>query len=310
MSDIRITHTPAEGTLTDGTEKGDGAGDILRPYGFRWGYSIGCYFMRNSRDRAPRLVAIETAAAELRKAGHTVTVEIDNGVRDSATVKADKHERLEDRRTALTAKGEKLTAQSAALHASSDAMVEHLPLGQPVFPGARGRAHRNLLERSVTTAIKGSQAASEAAQMPARVEASRRQERRREQPDVVARRVARLEAELRKLDRRMVGLEGYTTARSDLLRQQYEGERAVLVEQIAGDTAVLEQARADGLFGQYTKANVHTDDRVMIRGQWRQVVRANAKTVSVTTGYTWVDKYGYEEIKGLACGHTSDADES
>lgn len=310
MSDITITHTPAEGTLADGTEKGDGALPILKRYGFRWGRSIGCFYIQHSRDRAPRLVAIDTAAKELRAAGHTVTVEIDGTVRDTETVKAAQHERLEDRRTALTAKGEKLTARSEALHKSSDAMVEHLPLGQPVFPGRRGRAHRNLLERSVTTAINGALTAQEAAQMPARVEASRRQEARREQPDVVARRVARLETELRKLDRRMAGLKLHPTANSALLTEQYEGERAVLVERIAGDQAVLDQAKADGLFGQYSKANVHKDDRVMIRGQWRQVVRANAKTVSVTTGYSWVDKYGYEEIRGLACGHTSDTDES
>ena len=307
MSEITITHTPAEGTLTDGTEKGDGAGPILRRYGFRWGFSIQCFYMQNSRDRAPRVVAIHAAADALRAEGHTVTVDIDGTVRDSATVKADKHDRLEDRRTALTEKGEKLAGEAAALHRASDAMVEHLPLGQPVFPGRRGRAHRNLLDRSVTTAIRGAHAAAEAKQMPARVEGSRRQEARREQPDVVARRVARLEADLRRLDRRMAGLTLYPTANSDLLRQQYEGERAVLVEQIAGDTKVLEQAKADGLFGKYTKANVHKDDRVMIRGQWRQVVRANAKTVSVTTGYSWTDKYGYEEIKALACGHSSDA---
>lgn len=310
MSDITITHTPAEGTLAEGTDKGDGAAPILKRYGFRWGRSIGCFYIQHSRDRAPRLVAIDAAAKELRADGHTVTVEIDGTVRDTETVKTAKHERLEDRRTALAAKGEKLTAQSAALHRASDAMVEHIPMGQPVFPGARGRAHRNLLERSVDTMIKAGQAGEEARGIPSRIEGSIRQEARRERPDVVARRVARLEADLRRLDRRMAGLSLHPTANSSLLTEQYEGERAVLVERIEGDKKVLEQAKADGLFGKYSKANVHKDDRVMIRGQWRQVVRANAKTVSVTTGYSWTDKYGYEEIRGLACGHASDADDS
>lgn len=310
MSEITITHTPAEGTLAEGTEKNDGSRPILERYGFRWGRSIRCFFIRNSRDAAPRLVAIDTAAKELRAHGHTVTVEIDGTVRDTATVKAAKHDRLEDRRAALTEKADKLTAQSAALHSVSDAMVEHLPLGQPVFPGARGRSHRKLLERSVTTAIRASQVADEARRMPARIEGSRRQEARREQPDVVARRVARLETDLRRLDRRMAGLTLYPTANSDLLTEQYEGERAVLIERINGDKNVLEQAKADGLFGKYSKANVHKDDRVMIRGEWRQVVRSNLKTVSVTSGYSWVDKYGYEEIRGLACGHSRDADEN
>ncbi|MFE2991420.1 hypothetical protein [Streptomyces sp. NPDC059262] len=62
---------------------------------------------------------------------------IDDTVRGNEEVKADKHGRLEDRRTALAAKGDKLTAQAQALHRASDAMVEHLPLGQPA-----GRARR------------------------------------------------------------------------------------------------------------------------------------------------------------------------
>ncbi|MFM9590738.1 DUF3560 domain-containing protein [Streptomyces scabiei] len=310
MAHIEITHTHADGTLADGGAKGDGTGDIIKRNGFRWGRSIQCWYIPSSRDRAPRLIMLDRLAEELRAAGHEVTVTTDSEVRDNATVRADQHERLEDRRAALEAKGEKLTREAAALHRASDAMVEHLPLGQPVMPGKRGRAHRNLLERSVTTAIRGTLTQQEADRIPARVAGSLRQEARRERPDVTARRVQRLEAELRALDRRMAGLDLHPGTGSSRLREQYEGERAVLVERIAGDTALLDQARADGLFGKYSKANVHKDDRVMIRGQWRQVVRANAKTVSVTTGYSWTDKYGYEEVRALACGHSSDTQES
>ncbi|WP_051854715.1 DUF3560 domain-containing protein [Streptomyces sp. NRRL B-1347] len=301
MSEISITHTPADGTLADGTEKDDGSAPILHRAGFRWGRSIGCWYIRNSRDRAPRLVAIESAAEELRADGHTVTVEISGEVRDNAVVNADQHERLEDRRRALAAKGKKLAAQSDALHRASDAMVEHLPLGQPVAPGRRGQAHRRLLERSVDTAIRGARVADEAARMPARIAGSRRAEAYKERPDVTARRVERLEAELRSLDRRMASLKLYPQTRSGALLRQYEGERAVLVERIAGDRAVLEQARAAGTFGRYSKSNVHAGDSALIRGTWRSVIRASAKSVSVTTGYSWSDRYGYEEIRDVRC---------
>lgn len=301
MATIEITHTAADGTLVDGdTEKGDGTGDILKRYGFRWFRSLRQYGMPQSRDRAPRVVAIEAAAEELRAAGHTVDVQIGEEVRDNETVRADKHERLEDRRTALEAKGEKLSREADSLMKASDAMVEHLPLGQPVMPGRRGRAHRNLLERSVTTAIKSAQTRQAAEQMPARVEGSRRAEAYKERPDVTARRVDRLEAELRSLDRRMAGLTAHS---SDALRRQYEGERRVLVERIDGDKKVLDEAKAAGTFGQYTKDNVHKGDKVRIRGRWRTVVRANAKTVSVETGHTWTDRYGYEEIRRVHCEH-------
>ncbi|GGW99958.1 DUF3560 domain-containing protein [Streptomyces chryseus] len=307
MATIQITHTPAEGTLVDGdTERGDGTGDILKRYGFRWFRSLRKYGHPQSRDRAPRVVVMEAAAEELRAAGHTVTVEIAGEVRDNTTVRAAQHERLEDRRAALEAKGEKLTNEAEALRRRSDAMVEHLPLGQPVLPGRRGRAHRNLLDRSINTAIRSAKTAEAAQQMPARIEGSRRAEAYKERPDVTARRVDRLETELRALDRRMAGLKLYASADSDRLRRQYEGERAVLVERIAGDRAVLDAAREAGTFGRYSKDNVHRDDRVKIRGQWRTVVRANGKTVSVTTGYSWTDRYGWEEVKALACDHVQD----
>ncbi|MFD7963763.1 DUF3560 domain-containing protein [Streptomyces zaomyceticus] len=249
MATIVISRTAADGTLVDGdTEKGDGTGDILKRHGFRWFRSLRQYGIPQSRDRAPRVLAIEAAADKLREAGHTVDVEIDGEVRDNVTVNAAKHERLEDRREALAVKGDKLTREAAGLMRASDVMVEHLPLGQPVMPGPRGRAHRNLLERSVTTAIRSAQTADAARQVPARIEGSRRAEAYKERPDVTARRVERLEAEERSLQRRMAGLALYPSANSDRLRRQYEGEIAVLKERIARDRAVLDAAREAGTF--------------------------------------------------------------
>ncbi|MXM67039.1 DUF3560 domain-containing protein [Streptomyces sp. HUCO-GS316] len=303
MSDITITHTHAEGTLADGTERGDGTASILKRHGFRWGRSITCWYVPSSRDRAPRRLAIDAARKELEAAGHTVTVELADDVRDSATVKAATHERLEDRRAALTAKGERLTARSEALHKASNAMVEHIPLGQPVLPGKRGRAHRNLLDRSINKAIEAAQVAGEARQIPDRIAGSLRTEAMKERPDVVKRRVDRMEAELRGIDRRLERL----SPGPSLVREQYEGDRAVLVERIASDKEFLQQATEAGLFGRWSKENVHKGDQLLLRGQWRTVVRANAKTVSVSTGYSWTDKYGYEEIRDQRCSHT-DAD--
>jgi hypothetical protein len=309
MSDIEITHTHEDGTLATGTEKGDGAGPILKSYGFRWMPSIGCYGIRGSRDRAARRVAINTAAEKLRADGHTVTVQIDDTPRDNATVRAAKHERLEDRRAALAAKGQRLTQESEALRRRSDEMVEHIPPGQPVLPGRRGKAHRNLLNRSIDTAIKGAQVAKEAERMPERIAGSHRAEAYGERPDVIKRRVDRMEAELRGLDRRLARMKLYPEAYSTTVVEQYQGERATLLERIKGDQELLEQARAEGRFGQYSRDNVHKHDLVLIRGQWREVARANAKTVSVTTGYSWTDKYGWEEVRQLRCVHTANADE-
>jgi hypothetical protein len=303
---IEITHTHADGTLVDGTAKGDGTAPILKTHGFRWFPSIKQWGIRSSRDQAPRRLAINAAAEALRAAGHEVTVTLEDDVRDNATVRAAKHERLEDRRTALDAKGQRLTAESAALHRYSDALVEHIPMGQPVLPGRRGQAHRNTLERSINAAIKGGQAARQAEAMPERIAASRAAEARAERPDVIKRRVDRMEAEVRGIDRRLARL----APGPSLTREQYEADRAVLLERIKGDQALLEQAKAEGRFGQYSRDNVHKHDLVLIRGQWRTVARPNTKTVSVTTGYSWTDKYGWEEVRGLQCAHVEDAEQA
>jgi len=307
---IEITHTHQDGTLVDGTTKGDGTAPLLKTHGFSWFPSIKMWGIRGSRDQAARRLAINAAAEALRAAGHEVTVEIDDTPRDNTTVRADKHERLEDRRAGLAAKGERLTAESAALHRRSKAMVEHIPMGQPVMPGRRGQAHRNLLNRSIDTAIKGAQVARQAEAIPDRIAGSRRAEAYGERPDVIKRRVDRMEAELRRLDRRLARMKLYPDAYSPAVVEQYQGERATLLTRIEGDKGLLEQARAEGRFGQYSRDNVHKGDLVRIRGRWRQVARANAKTVAVTTGYSWTDKYGWEEVRGLQCAHVEDAEQA
>lgn len=300
---IEIIHTHEDGTLAHGTSKGDGAGPILTTYGFRWMPSIDVYGIRGSRDRAARRVAIQQAADALRAAGFEVAVTIDDTPRAYEQVKADRHERLEGRRAALEAKGEKLAARAAALHAASNAMVEHIPLGQPVMPGKRGRAHRNLLDRSVDTAIRASRTAAEAEQMPERIAGSYRREAHQERPDVTARRVARLEAEDRRLVRQLDRLGPVTDDAPSAWREEMQARREVIAEQLRGDHELLEAAKAAGRFGRWDKTNVHNGDHVLLRFGWRTVVRANAKTVSVDTGYSWTNKYGWEEVRDVRCPH-------
>lgn len=49
---ITIRHTRAEGTLIEGSEKGDGVYDIVRHRGFRYFPSIGRIGITGSRDQA------------------------------------------------------------------------------------------------------------------------------------------------------------------------------------------------------------------------------------------------------------------
>ena len=97
-----ITHTHAEGTLIDGTSKGDGTAEVLKANRWRWGRSIGAWFIPRSRDNRPDRYRVDTTAKALREAGFDVDLDLDETVRSTAEVEADKIARTEGRAEALS----------------------------------------------------------------------------------------------------------------------------------------------------------------------------------------------------------------
>jgi hypothetical protein len=83
MADITITHTHEAGTLVEGSRRGDGVYEVLHALHGHWRpfRSLGCLGLLNTRDRAAKRWMIDGAAEALRKAGHVVTVEIDDSQR-------------------------------------------------------------------------------------------------------------------------------------------------------------------------------------------------------------------------------------
>ena len=64
---LTIEHTEAEGTLLHGTSRGDGSAEVVKRLGWRWGRSIGMWFVPRSRDAAPKRPLIEQTADQLRR---------------------------------------------------------------------------------------------------------------------------------------------------------------------------------------------------------------------------------------------------
>ncbi|WP_130179237.1 hypothetical protein [Cryobacterium sp. SO1] len=84
-------------------------------------------------------------------------------------------------------------------------------------------------------------------------------------------------------------------ARATRLAPHIDEKRDQIAYWEAVRAAQVESGTATG----YDRSTVKKGDRVKIRGQWREVVRANLKTVSVTTGYTWTDTAPYAEVQQL-----------
>ena len=307
MNTLTITHTHAEGTLIDGTSKGDGTAEVLTARGWRWGRSISAWFIPQSRDRLPKLGTIERTTTALQAADYTVTTNIDHTHRPMAEVEAAKAQRQADRVDALEQKADrKATAETAAWDREQAALRRLPEGGEPIKIGHHSETrHRNAIAKADRATRAALDATADAQQAQARADVATHTTQARYSPVTVANRIATMAAELRKLERSITAPcydneRGYidATDAQKLARAARLAPRlAEKRDQITYWEAVRAQQIATGVATGHNRDTVQKGDRVKIRGHWRDVVRANAKTVSVTTDYSWTDTVPYAEIQ-------------
>lgn len=304
---LTITHTHAEGTLIDGTIRGDGTADVLKANGWRWGRSISAWFVPQSRDRLAKLGTIERTTTALEAAGFTVTTSIDSTHRPMVEVEAGKMQRQVDRVDALEHKADRKSAAETAAWDREEAALRRLPEGgEPIKIGHHSETrHRNALDKADRATRAALDATATAQQAQARADAATHTTEARYSPVTVANRIETLGAELRKLERCIIApcyddARGYVDAtetqkqaRADYLAPHLAEKRDQISYWEAVRAAQIATGRATG----HSRTTVKKGDRVKIRGHWRDVVRANPKTVSVTTGYSWTDTVPYAEIQ-------------
>lgn len=304
---LTIRHTPADGTLLEGTRKGDGAWEAIkaaqaayRIRGWRYMPSIRAIGVSHSRDRAPLLGLIERTADVLREAGFVVEVEVETAPRAMEDAEADRAERMDDRADALRAKVDRKTAEADARWAAAQEIAEHIPPGQPILRGHYSeRGHRRALQRMDTHTRKSLEAEDEARRAEDGAASAERHMARREAPGVTARRIETLEAERRKVQR---ALDGYirnhrrhdgsiyyqdvTPAATGLHREQLDARAAHLDEQLRYWRQLLDEHRAAGRWVDATPDVYRVGDLIRCgRGAWREIIRVNRKTVTINPGW-------------------------
>jgi hypothetical protein len=294
---LTITHTAANGTLIDGTERGDGTAPILKACGFRWSRNLGAWFVPRSRDQVAKGHVIDRAADQLRTAGHEVEVNIDNTRRPVEVVEAAIAERASERAGALEDKAARAAAKAGDAQDRSQVALDRLPdNGQPILIGHHSEGpHRRAIARAdnaMRASIDADDAAKEAAR---RAVVAGRSVAARNNPVTVANRIERLEAEQRRAIRqrdgysrtiaKRLGYEHITEPATGDYRASLESEIASLTEEIAWWKTVRDQQIAEGRIAAYGPETVTAGDKVKIRGQWYQVVRANRKTVTVPSQF-------------------------
>jgi hypothetical protein len=205
--DILIAHTNEEGTLVSGTSRGDGSRDALHVAGFRWSRNLGVWYMRHSRGFAARRERIDTLATALRDASFAVTVEIEE-YDPVSTFKA-RQVASEERADTHAQRATTERGRSDQRHQAARVAVAFIPPGQPILVGHHSEArHRRDLDhhdRNMRKAIEHGENADRAAR---RSDSARAQAAARESPVVMGRKIARLEAQQRKIAKLLLSAKG------------------------------------------------------------------------------------------------------
>ncbi|MEW2568358.1 ParB/RepB/Spo0J family partition protein [Streptomyces sp. NPDC047070] len=273
MADITITHTRAEGTLLDGSRKGDGIFEIVRQHGFWFSRSLGCLYVKHSRDKAADTWKINRAAEALREAGHEVTVEVKERVRRSfAEAEADREGRAEDRADRYGERAGKAASSSAARRDAAHAISERFEFGQPILVGHHSeRGARRDQERIHTNMRKSIEEDKKSGYWSDRARAAEGYEAFRKDPHRTLRRLERLRADLRRQERDAQGGQPSERQQMNMLD---------LREEIEHWEQLVKQAEADGV-KIWRPEDFAPGDYVWYSRSWHQVKRVNPKTLSI-----------------------------
>ncbi|MXN63174.1 DUF3560 domain-containing protein [Bacillus sp. BGMRC0062] len=291
MAALTITHNREAGTLIEGTQRGDGTAEILKAQGWRWGRSIGAWYVPQSRDRNLKTWITGRTQKALEAAGHEVALEADDTARPVAEVEADRAARQEARAEALAQKAQRKAAHAADAQRAADAAAARLPEGgEPIKVGHHSETrHRNAIDRAWNAQGRAIRADEDATEAQRRASAATNTTAHRYSPATVAGRIDRLEAEGRKLARQ---LDGYTADRGTPYAEAIPaatGRRREAIQADATENAdalaywrgVRAQQLAAGEAADYSAETIHAGDRIKVGGTWWTVARANAKTCTL-----------------------------
>ncbi|MEW1674857.1 DUF3560 domain-containing protein [Streptomyces noursei] len=288
---IKITHTRREGTLVEGTEKGDKAGKILKrkEYGrrgglaFRWGHDLQCWYLRHSRDHAADRWTVNKLRGYLEEAGYTVVVNIDDHERRSyAEAEAERIERAEARAERFDGYAGNAASRAEGAHRSADTISEYMT-GEPIKVGHHSeRRHRRDIERMDNHMRRGIEESRKASYWADRAAAAEHFEAFRRDPNRTLRRLEKLRKEFRDIEKWQRGESacGFTRSTTPEGLATLATERDVVLEKIAFEEAVIAEAEARG-FKVWGPDDFTKGDFVNAGGTWREVLRVNKKSVTV-----------------------------
>ncbi|WP_266530404.1 DUF3560 domain-containing protein [Streptomyces sp. NBC_00474] len=285
-ADIVIRHTHEEGTTVEGSSRGDGVWDALRPLGWTYRRAPGI-FIRGSRYKGADRWKINRAADAVRALGLTCAVVIEETMsfaeREAARVDA-----AEERTERFADRAGRAAASSQSARDASDRIGERFWMGQPILVGhhSEGRARRD--QERMHNAMRKSIAEGErAGYWASRAAAADAYERYRNNPGRTLRRIDKLEAERRGVLRERDGVDDkgrtadvWRRKPSEARHQELTRRLAEYDEELTYWAETIKEAERRG-FKVWGRADFVKGDFMRWRGSWYEVTRVNAKTVTV-----------------------------
>jgi hypothetical protein len=314
---ITIGHTHADGTLIDGSSKGDGVYELLKGLHDNWRYfrSLAQIGLGQSRDKTADRYKINRAAAALRAAGHEVTVEIDESApRPFAEVEADRYARADSRAEYHEERAQAADARADGHWKAERAILDFIPPGQPILVGhhSEGR-HRRDLARADNHMRRGLEEIGKRDYHESRAESAATHQQSRENVRTTQRRIEKLEADQRKLQRRVDGTDPYMNYGKPATGEYLErltGRLAEIADQLAYWRQHVADQEAAGV-KLWSRADFTKGDFMLFHGTWFEVLRVSAKSVTIPAMIndgpvvtkaggrcTWTDTIPYHKVMG------------
>jgi hypothetical protein len=318
---ITIRHTRTDGTLVLGTRRNDGSGKILKRSGFRPSRRLpddAYWYVPHSRDRNAKTWVVDQAADALRNAGFEVQIDIDNTSPSEVSFadrEAERYERAEDRADRYGDRADRASGAGTRMWEDVREQRSQIPLGQPMMPDHHSyRADRNRRERWHRKEDRAIQEMRRGEYWAGRQQAAEKYRKHREDIPTTLRRIKKLEARQRQIDRELEGraewhpaaeaderiaalAERGITARKIAHDEQYgvlvhipvvetykaelDAETAQLTDELEYWRAHVEQAKAEGVKVWSRDDFVKGDFIRTHLGVWLEVVRVNKRSVTV-----------------------------
>ncbi len=189
--------------------------------------------------------------------------------------------------------------ESYQAHRKVDQIASYIPIGQPILVGHHSeRHHRRDIEKIDRGMQKAVEESKKAEYYHEKAEASQRHQQHLGRPDVIYRRIQRLEADKRRLERSRLDWKPDS--------QEYARRLAILTEQIEENKGALEEA--GGIVAD--RVNVEPGDLVLINGSRAIVKKVNPKkyvceliTMRLANGEPWTMTFDRSELQKIIKRH-------